>query len=150
MGLFGNPRKNKDKWAQIVITGDLPSEEISEELLIKATEAYISQHLRRLYESINLLTSTKNKATRKSRYELANKDYVALLKVYKYCDKKQKKILDQATNDFLDAEDSYKYPHRAEQGAKLEAKRREREEFWETYGMMEMIDIFCDDLNGKD
>ena len=39
---------------------------------------------------------------------------------------------------------------RAEQEAKLEAKRREREEFWETYGMMEMIDIFCDDLNGKD
>ena len=149
MGLFGNPRKNKDKWSQIVIEGDLP-ETVSEELLIAATENYISQHLRRLYESINLFLTTKNKSTRKSRYELANKDYVALLKVFKYCDKKQKKVVNQALNDFLEAEDSYKHPHRAEEEAKLEAKRREREEFWETYGMMEMIDIFCDDIDGKD
>lgn len=145
MGLFSNPRNNKDKWASIVMAGSMPGSMISEETLIVATDLYLKQRIRIFYESVHLVVTTKNDSTRKSRFKLAKKQFEELIGVKKYCDKEQKKAINQVIDDFLKVEDVYKHPHRAEYQAKQKEKQRKRDEFWEAYGMMEMIDIFAGD-----
>jgi hypothetical protein len=60
-----------------------------------------------MYESIDLILTSKNPETRKGRYELASKHYGALSKVYKYANKQQKKVLDQVMDDFMIMDDQY-------------------------------------------
>lgn len=91
MGIFGNPRKNKDAWAAIVMEDTQPGAKIDEKMLDMATELYVKQRIRILYESIKLIYSSENKNTRKNRYELAREHYCALLKVQKFANKEQKK-----------------------------------------------------------
>lgn len=111
MGLFGNPRENKDAWAAIVMAGNVPGSMIPEETLIAATAMFVSQHLRIFYESVEFVYSTKNKKTKTSRFELAKKHHVELLRVKKYYDKAQKKVISQATDAYVALEDFYKHPH---------------------------------------
>lgn len=60
MGLFGNPRKNKNAWAAIVMENAQPGAKIDEKMLDLATELYIKQRIRILYESIRLVFSSEN------------------------------------------------------------------------------------------
>lgn len=149
MGLFGNPRENKDAWAAIVMAGNAPGSMIPEETLIAATAMFVSQHLRIFYESVEFVYSTKNKKTKTSRFELAKKHHVELLRVKKYYDKAQKKVISQATDAYVALEDFYKHPHRAEALAKQAERQRQKDEFWETYGFMEFVDDWIDDINNK-
>lgn len=145
MILFGNSRKDKNKWASVVMDQIQPDIEISEEILEAATEIYINQHIRILYESIEIALSSKNTKIKKSRYELAENQYRALLKIQKYADKNQKKVIHQAIDDFIVMEDNYKHSNRAKQDAMRAQKQMKKDEFWEAYGTMEMIDIFLGD-----
>ncbi len=70
--------------------------QIDDALLKKATDIYITQHIRILNDSVNLVLTSKNKKTQAERYELALQHYGALTKVQKYADRKQKKAINDA------------------------------------------------------
>lgn len=76
---------------------------------------------------------------------MAADQYHALLIVQKYADKNQKKVIHRAMDDFIVMEDNYKYPNRAKQETIRAQKQKKKDEFWERYGTMEMIDIFLGD-----
>ena len=145
MGLFGNSRKNKEKWASIVMPEAKAGAEIDEKLLEEATALYVSQHSRILYDSIRLVMTSKNKETRKSRYQLAQTHIGALLRVKKYGNREQKQEISKALDDFVKMEDYYKHPNREALREKAAMKQKKKDEFWEAYGTMEMIDIFLGD-----
>lgn len=142
MGLFGNPRKNKNAWAAIVMENAQPWAKTDEKMLDLATELYIKQRIRILYESIRLVFSSEDEKTRRNRYELAREHDCALLKVQKFASKEQKKVIHRAVDDFLLMEDWYQHPNRGKYEVLRAKRQREKDEFWEAYGMMEMIDIF--------
>ena len=77
-----------------------PGTEIDEKLLEEATALYVPQHSRILYDSIRLVMDSKNKETRKSRYQLAQTHIGALLRVKKYGNREQKKAINKAMDDF--------------------------------------------------
>lgn len=145
MGLFFNPRKNKEKWASIVFAKDSSVEGLTEEMLDAATALYVQQHARILYESINLFLTSKNAATRKSRYKLANQHIGSLCSVRRFANKDMQKAIDQAFSDFQIAEDKYKHPNKDISIAVSNANRKRKNDFWETYAELEMIDIFFGD-----
>ena len=145
MELFGNSRKNIEKWASIVMPEAKARAEIDEKLLEEATALYMSQHSRILYDSIRLVMTSKNKETRKSRYQLAETHIGALLRVKKYGDREQKQAISKALDDFVKMEDYYKHPNREALREKAAMKQKKKDEFWEAYGTMEMIDIFLGD-----
>ena len=66
-----------------------------------------------------------------------------------YAALEDKKAINQVVDDFLKVEDIYKHPHRAEVQTKQKEKQCQRDEFWEAYGMMEMMDIFSD-IDGEE
>ena len=145
MGNFFNPRNRKVEWAKAVEVKFQPGAPLTEQFLDMATDQFIQQHGRILYESIHLVLTSKNASTKKSRYKLAREHYRALLGVQKYANKNQKKAIRQAIDDFLIMEDQYKYPNKANREALAAQKKQKKNDFWETYAMMEMIDIFAGD-----
>lgn len=146
MGLFGFSKKEKATWASIVISGIKPGMQIDDALLKKATDIYIAQHIRILNDSVNLVLTSKNKKTQAERYELALQHYGALAKIQKYADKKQKKAISDAQDQFMIMNERYKHPERVRRQEKQEMKRRKRDAFWEAYGTMEILDdIFHDE-----
>ena len=84
MGLFKNPRKNKDKWAKLVVANAQPGMDFDEEFLDAATTLYIQQHARILYDSIRFVLNSKNEDTRKERFKLAQQKFGALVAIKKY------------------------------------------------------------------
>lgn len=108
-----------------------------------------ASEIRIFYESTHLVVTSKNNETRKSRFKLAKKQFEELIGVKKYCDREDKKAINQVVDDFLKVEDIYKHPHRAEVQTKQKEKQCQRDEFWEAYGMMEMMDIFSD-IDGEE
>ena len=108
MGLFFNPRKNKEKWASIVFAKGSFTVGLTEEMLDAATALYVQQHARILYESINLFLTSKNASTRKNSYKLANQHLESLCNVRRFANKEMQKVIDQAYADFQIAEDKYK------------------------------------------
>lgn len=145
MGLFFNPRKNKEKWASIVFAKGSSTVGLTEEMLDAATALYVQQHARILYESINLFLTSKNKATRKSRYKLATQHIGSLCSVRRFANKDMKRAIDQAYSDFQIAEDKYKHPNKDVSMAIANANKQRKNDFWETYAELEMIDIFFGD-----
>jgi len=138
MGLFGS-KKNTEKWASVVMpTSKGP---VPESVLEAATKLYIEQHVRILEESIQLFLTSKNKDTRKSRYKLACEHYGALSKIKKYAGRNQRKFIDSKIDAFVKADDIYRHPARA----KAVASQKKNDDFWEAYGIAEMIEIFSDD-----
>lgn len=146
MGLFGNPRKKKDKWASVVVSGYTQGMPIDEATLDTATTLYIQQHAKVLYDCIHLVLTSKNEETRKSRYTLAQKEFAALVKVKKYAGKEQKIGINQALNDFFNMEDMYRHPDRISEIQRKGQKRQMKQDFWDVYAQGEMMDIF----SGKD
>lgn len=118
---------------------------MTELFLDAATDLFIQQHGRILYESIHLVLTSKNAGTKKSRYKLACEYYRVLVGVQKYANKNQKKAIHQSIDDFLIMEDQYKHPNKAKREALATQKKQKKNDFWETYAMMEMIDIFAGD-----
>lgn len=149
MGIFGNPRKNIEVWAAVVMPEKSSMNGLTEEMLIDATAMFVSKHTLIFYESSELVYSTKSKKTREEKFELAREHHVQLLRVKKYCDREQKKAISQATSDYVALEDFYKHPNRAEALAKQAQRQQEKDAFWETYGFMEFVDDWMDDINGK-
>lgn len=145
MGIFGFSKREKENWASIVISGTQPGTQIDDALLKKATDIYIDQHIRILKDSISLVRTSKNKKTREERYELALQHYGALTKIQKYADKKQKKAINDALDEFMIMNESYKHPERVQAQEKQEIKRQKRDAFWETYGTMEILDDIFND-----
>ena len=147
MGLFGNPRKNKAKWAQIVM--DKASTEIDDNLtedeLIRATTSYIYEHQKIFLESYNIVMTTDDAAARKKYLKQAQKHWSALVDVKPYCDKGQKSIIDTATDFLMDMEDLVKHPNRAKIEAQKNLRKQKKEDLWDIYAEMEMIDIFAGD-----
>ena len=101
MGLLGLSRKQKETWASIVIQGIKPGMQIDDALLKNATEIYISQHIRILEDSVRLVMESKNQKTREERYDLSLQHFDALSKIQKYADKKQKKRIADAQDQFM-------------------------------------------------
>lgn len=148
MGLFGNPRKNKDKWAELVVANAQPGMNLDEKFLDAATTMYIQQHTRILYDSIHLVLTSKNKKTQKERYKLAQEKFGALVRIKKYASKEQKKGINQAIDDFLKMEDMYKHPGKYQEpvvDVKKQNKKQMKQDFWDVYAQMEMLDIFAGD-----
>lgn len=140
MGLFGLSRKEKETWASIVIQGIKPGMQIDDALLKNATEIYISQHIRILEDSIRLVMESKNQKTREERYDLSLQHFDALSKIQKFADKKQKKRIVDAQDQFIIMNEHYKYPERIRKQEKQEWKKQKRDAFWEIYGTMEILD----------
>ena len=148
MGLFGNPRKNKDKWAELVVANTQPGMDLDEKFLDAATTLYIQQNARILYDSIHLVLTSKNKKTQKERYKLAQEKYGALVRIKNYASKEQKKGINQALDYFLKMEDMYKHPGKYPEpvvDVKKQNKKQMKQDFWDVYAQMEMIDIFSGD-----
>ena len=143
MGLFGLSRK--EAWASIVIQGLRPGMQIDDALLKNATEIYISQHIRILEDCVRLVMESKNQKTREERYDLSLQHFDALAKIQKYADKKQKKRIADAQDQFMIMNEHYKHPERIRKQEKLEQKKQKRDAFWETYGTMEILDDIFED-----
>lgn len=126
MGLFGLSRKEKEKetWASIVIQGIKPSMQIDDDFLKNATEIYISQHIRILEDSVRLVMESKNQKTRKERYDLSLRHFEALSKIQKYADKKQKKRIADAQDQFMIMNEHYKHPEVSESRKNKDGKSK--------------------------
>lgn len=90
-------------------------------------------------QSIQLFLTSKNEDTRKSRYQLACQHYGELGKVRPYMTEEQRKIVDMAIDDFVKADDLYRHPNR------VQVKKAKNDDFWETYVIFEMMEIFSGD-----
>lgn len=145
MGVFGLSRKEKEAWASIVIQGINPGMQIDDTLLKNATELYISQHIRILEDSVRLMMESKNQKTREERYNLSLQHFDALSKIQKYADKKQKKRIADAQDQFMIMNEHYKHPERIRKQEKQERKKQKRNAFWENYGTMEILDDIFED-----
>lgn len=145
MGIFKISKREKENWASIVISGIKPGMQIDDNLLKKATDIYVDQHIRILNDSVHLVLTSKNKKTREERYELALQHYAALTKIQKYVDKKQKKAIKDVLDEFMIMNESYKHPERLRSQEKQEIKRQKRNAFWEAYGTMEILDDIFND-----
>lgn len=143
MGLFSNPHDNKKKWAKIVMPSVQNPELLNDDALDVATVEYIAGHARILYESVQLVMTSENKMTREQRYALAADHRRALKKVRKYTNKEQKKQVDKALKAFDEMENCLNQIEREKAFAKEIARRQRKDEFWDTYATMEMIDIFA-------
>ena len=143
MGLFSNPHDNKKKWAKIVMPSVQNPELLNDDALDVATVEYIAGHARILYESVLLVMTSENKKTREQRYALAADHRRALKKVRKYTNKEQKKQVDKALKAFDEMENCLNQIEREKAFAKEIARRQRKDEFWDTYATMEMIDIFA-------
>ena len=142
MGLF---QSKKSKWVDVVMpTSYEPA--VTDEMLYAATDLYIQQHCRILYESIDLFLNSKYEETRKSRYALACKHYGALSKVRKFTDKRQRKVLDKAIDDFVKADDLYHHPNRADSAPAYNNRKKNKEEFWGGVAEEEFFVDFMDDI----
>lgn len=149
MGLFSNPRDNKKKWAKIVMPSVQNPELLNDDALDIATGEYIAGHARILFESVQLVMTSENKKTREQRYALAADHRRALKKVRKYTNREQKKQVDKALKAFDDMENCLNQVERDKAFAKEMARRQRKDEFWDTYAAMEMIDIFAGDNDKK-
>ena len=149
MGLFSNPRDNKKKWAKIVMPSVQNPELLNDDALDIATGEYIAGHARILFESVQLVMTSENKKTREQRYALAADHRRALKKVRKYTNSEQKKQVDKALKAFDDMENCLNQVERDKAFAKEMARRQRKDEFWDTYAAMEMIDIFAGDNDKK-
>ena len=87
--------------------------------------------------------TSENKKTREQRYALAADHRRALKKVRKYTNKEQKKQVDKALKAFDEMENCLNQIEREKAFAKEIARRQRKDEFWDTYATMEMIDIFA-------
>lgn len=142
MGLF---QSKKSKWMNVVMPASNESA-VSDEILIAATDSYIQQHCRILYQSIELFLNAKHEETRKAQYLRACDQYGALIKVRKYTDQKQRKVLNKAIHDFVQADEQY---HRPNQLTSLQAhnnRKKKKEEFWSGVAQEEFFVDFMDDI----
>lgn len=96
---------------------------------------------------MNLVLTSKNKKTQAERYELALQYYGTLTKVQKYADRKQKKAINDAQDQFMIMNERYKHPERIRNQEKQKLKRQKRDSFWESYGTLEILDDIFDDHN---
>lgn len=69
----------------------------------------------------------------------------ALSKIQKYADKKQKKRIADAQDQFMIMNENYKHPERIRKQEKQDRKKKKRDDFWETYGTMEILDDILGD-----
>lgn len=144
MSLF-HPRKNKSKWASVVVGGYKPGMNIDEKILDEATDVYIKQHARILFESIHIVLTSKNEDTRKERYKLATSHYGSLTKVYRFATKEQKAGIDLAEHEYLSMVEKYRHPYRETHLPSVRGyhkRKAKKDAFWEVYGEAEALDIF--------
>ena len=145
MGLFQSKRS---KWAAVVMPSSA-EDAVTDEMLHAATDLYIQQHSRILYDSINLFLTSKNKETKESRYELACKHYGALSKVRRFSDKSQRQIIDKTIDDFIRAEEQYRHPERIAANERNQQRQQNKEEFWTGVAQEEFFVDFMDDVFNK-
>lgn len=86
--------KEKVEWAALVFSR-APShlEEISEEQLRAATGIMIAQHKRIILESAEIVHTTRNQNTRTERLELCKAHYREILKLERFADREQKRMI---------------------------------------------------------
>lgn len=86
--------KDKAEWAALVFT-KAPShpEDIPEEQLCAATGIMIAQHKRIIIESAEIVRTTRNQSTRTERLELCKAHYQELLKLERFADREQKRMI---------------------------------------------------------
>lgn len=145
MNLFFNPRKNKSKWASIVIPGAQHGMQYDEKMLDEATDVYIKQHAKILFDSIHIVLTSKNEETQIERYKLATSHYGALTKVYRFATKEQKASIDLAEHGYLTMVEKYKHPDIEPELLPIRSndkRKGKRDAFWEVYGETEALDIF--------
>lgn len=151
MGIFLNSRNNKKKWASVVMfatNGD--ANDIPTETLESATTECIQQHARILYDCIHLVLTSQNENIRKERFRLAQKEYAVLVRVRKYATKEQKKGINQAISDFLVMEDKYKHPNKLTDKQRHDIRKQNKQDFWDDVAFMGLVDVFMDDIEGKE
>ncbi len=86
--------KDKAEWAALVFTR-APShpESISEEQLRAATGIMIAQYKRIIIESSEIVRTTRNQITRTERLELCKTHFRELLKLERFADREQKRMI---------------------------------------------------------
>ena len=91
--LFAKGKENAE-WAAMVFT-KAPShpEDISEEQLCAATGIMIAQHKRIILESAEIVRTTRNQSTRTERLGLCKAHYRELLKLERFADREQKRMI---------------------------------------------------------
>lgn len=143
--MFFNPRKNKYKWASIVLPGVQPDMHYDEKVLEEATDAYIKQHESTFYECVHIVQTTMNADIRKEQFRLATMHCGSLTKVYRYATEEQKAVIERATDTYFEIEAKGKHPEKQFDTAApiAKAKRKAKKDaFWEVYGEAEALDIF--------
>lgn len=139
---FFNPRKNKSKWASIVIDGYTPGYFYDENALELATDDYIKKHAKALFASIHKTLSSDDEQESEEQYRLAEKEFGALAKIRRYVTKEQRKGVMLALDGFLRMEEKYKHPDRVPLEPIRSNKKQMKEDFWQVYGESEAMDIF--------
>ena len=86
--------KDKAEWTALVFS-KAPShpEDIPEEQLRAATGIMIAQHKRIILESAEIVRTTRNQSTRTERLELCKAHYRELLKLERFADREQKRMI---------------------------------------------------------
>lgn len=86
--------KDKAEWAALVFAR-VPShpEDIPEEQLREATGIMIAQHKRIILESAEIVRTTWNQSTRAERLDLCKVHYQELLKLERFADREQKRMI---------------------------------------------------------
>lgn len=139
-------RIKKEKWAEVVMP-ESSVDEMNDQLLSCATDAYIQQHCRILYQNIRIFSHAKDEETRQSGFAIACKEYGALIRVRKFTDRKQKQIVNKAISDFVEADDQYHYLVSSD--TKYIRQKNNRESFWSGVAQEEFFVNFMDDLFRK-
>ena len=139
-------RIKKEKWAEVVMP-ESSVYEMNDQLLSCATDAYIQQHCRILYQNIRIISHAKDEEKRQSAYAIACKEYGALIRVRKFTDRKQKQIVNKAISDFVEAD--VQYHHSGSSDTEYIKRKNNREEFWSGVAQEEFFVDFMDDLFEK-
>lgn len=143
MKLFQN---TKEKWVEVVMP-ESSVDEMNDQLLSCATDAYIQQHCRILYQNIRIFSHAKNEEKRQSGFAIACKEYGALIRVRKFTDRKQKQVVNKAIADFIEADDQYHHPVFSDM--EYIKQKNNREAFWNGVAQEEFFVDFMDDLFRK-
>ncbi|MDO4501421.1 MAG: hypothetical protein Q4B60_09170 [Erysipelotrichaceae bacterium] len=142
------PKKNFERWAYVVIDNYTSGTPLSEDYLVEQTDKFIQCHAKRLYDSIHKILNASKQETKDKHYEKACFEYGVLVDVKKYANKPQKYAINRAIDDFIAAENCYLHPNIKTTDA-LSQKKRNKEEFWEGVAIVEMIELFSNDLFKK-
>ena len=148
MSILNNKRNNKEKWTSVVLPSSTDTDLSTEELDV-ATDLYIQEYSGLLSKSIQQFLKTQDSEIRKSYYKMACQYYGKLSRVRPFTEKEQRKLVNDAIDQFVKADGLYWHPNRSLQPEKINNRKQHKEEFWSGVAEEEFFVDFMDDLFHK-